>query len=100
MRKEFDISGMTCAACAARIERVVRKVDGVKEANVNLASERLTVDAENKCFPLIIAAVERAGFGAIPHKKNIEGVDKNEKKVRSMRLKLILSACFAIPLFC
>lgn len=99
LKKEYDISGMTCAACAARIERVVRKVDGVKEAHVNLASERLTVEAESKSFPLIVAAVERAGFGAVSHKKNAGAVDKNEKKVRSMRLKLILSSCFAIPLF-
>ncbi len=99
MRKEYDITGMTCAACAARIERVVRKVDGVQEAHVNLASERLTVEAENKSFPLIVAAVERAGFGAVSHKKNAGETDKNEKKVRSMRRKLILSACFTIPLF-
>lgn len=99
LKREYDISGMTCAACAARIERVVRRVDGVSAANVNLASERLTVEAENKSFPLVVAAVERAGFGATIHKKNMEETDKNAKKVRSMRLKLILSACFAIPLF-
>ncbi len=99
LKKEYDISGMTCAACAARIERVVRKVDGVKEAYVNLASERLTVEAESKSFPLIIAAVERAGFGAVSHKKNGGETDKNEKKVRAMRCKLLLSSCFTIPLF-
>lgn len=99
MRKEYDITGMTCAACAARIERVVRKVDGVNAANVNLASERLTVEAESKSFPLVVAAVERAGFGATIHKKNAEETDKNEKRVRSMRLKLILSCCFTVPLF-
>ena len=99
MKKEFDITGMTCAACAARIERVARKIEGVEQATVNLAAERLTVEASNDAFPKIIAAVERAGFGATPHKKNAENTDKNILKVRKMRRKLILSACFALPLF-
>ncbi len=99
MKKEYDISGMTCAACAARIERVVQKIDGVQEANVNLAAERLTVEGESNVFPAVVAAVERAGFGAIPHKKNSENLDKNVKKVRAMRRKLIFAACFAVPLF-
>ncbi len=99
MKKEFDISGMTCAACAARIERVTRKIEGVEQATVNLAAERLTVEASSDAFPEIIAAVERAGFGITPHKKNAENSDKNLLKVRKMRRKLILSACFALPLF-
>lgn len=99
MKKEYDISGMTCAACAARIERVVRKIEGVHEANVNLAAERLTVEGESTVFSAVVAAVERAGFGAIPHKKNAENIDKNTLKVRSMRRKLILAACFTLPLF-
>lgn len=99
MRKEFDITGMTCAACAARIERVVSKVVGVQSAQVNLAAERLTVDGDNNCFDAVVAAVERAGFGAIVHKKNQENTDKNALKLREMKIKLIFSLCFAVPLF-
>ncbi len=99
MKKEFDITGMTCAACAARIEKVVRRVKGVENAAVNLAAERLTVEAEGNVFSDVIAAVERAGFGAVPHKKNAANGDKNAQKVRLMRTKLILAACFAVPLF-
>ncbi len=100
MKKEFDIIGMTCAACSARIERVVRKVEGVREATVNLAAERMTVDAENSAtFSAVIAAVEKAGFGAKEHKKNSASFDKNARKVRAMKLKLIVSACFSLPLF-
>ncbi len=91
---------MTCAACSARIERVVRKVEGVREASVNLAAERLSVDAENgSVFSSVIAAVERAGFGAVEHKKNSQNLDKNALRVRTMKKKLILAACFSIPLF-
>jgi len=99
MKKEFDITGMTCAACAARIERVTRKIEGVQSANVNLAAERLTVEGESSVFSAVVAAIEKAGFGATPHKKNSENLDKNVKKVRSMRRKLIAAACFALPLF-
>ncbi len=99
MKREFDITGMTCAACAARIEKVVGRVKGVESALVNLAAERLTVEAENAAFPMVIAAVERAGFGAVLHKKNTQNTDKNAKKVRVMRTKLLLAAIFAIPLF-
>ncbi|MBQ4052329.1 MAG: copper-translocating P-type ATPase [Clostridia bacterium] len=91
---------MTCAACSARIERVVRKVPGVREATVNLAAERMTVDGENhSVFSAVIASVERAGFGATEHKKNSANVDKNAQKVRAMKTKLILAACFSLPLF-
>ena len=99
MKKEFDITGMTCAACAARIEKVTNRIEGVESAVVNLAAERLTVEAESSAFPAVIAAVERAGFGAVPHKKNAKNGDKNAERVRRMRQKLILAACFTVPLF-
>ncbi len=99
MKKEYDITGMTCAACAARIERVTRKIEGVASAHVNLAAERLTVEGESGAFHAVVAAVEKAGFGAVPHKKNTADLDKNAKKVRAMRRKLVAAACFAVPLF-
>ncbi|WP_237153356.1 heavy metal translocating P-type ATPase [Oryzibacter oryziterrae] len=63
--RSFNIEGMTCAACAARIERVLRKTPGVADARVNLALERADVAAIEGCeAETIIAAVERAGFTA------------------------------------
>lgn len=99
MKKEFDITGMTCAACAARIEKVTGRVPGVQSAVVNLAAERLTVEAEPAAFPAVVSAVEKAGFSAILRKKNTPKGDKNAQKVRAFRTKLIIAACFAIPLF-
>jgi Cu+-exporting ATPase len=59
------ISGMTCASCSARLEKVLAKVSGVLEASVNLATERATVKlARGTSAAALIAAVERAGFGA------------------------------------
>jgi Cu+-exporting ATPase len=61
----LDIEGMTCASCVNRIERYVRKVEGVEQANVNLATERATVVAATQVTAeRIIAAVSAAGYEA------------------------------------
>jgi Cu+-exporting ATPase len=61
----LDIEGMTCASCVNRIERYLRKVEGVREATVNLATERATVVAEpGVTVEALIAAVEAAGYEA------------------------------------
>ncbi len=93
MKKTFKISGMTCAACAARIERFVKKLDGVKEAGVNFAAESLTVDWEGLSVKDIEAAVVKAGYAF---------ADKNAKPKMShdkvMLIRLLLSLLFAVPL--
>jgi Cu+-exporting ATPase len=61
----LDIEGMTCASCVNRIERYLRKVDGIETANVNLATERATVVARPEVtVEQIVAAVEAAGYDA------------------------------------
>jgi len=61
----LDIEGMTCASCVNRIERYLRKVDGIEVANVNLATERATVVAKPEVtVEQILAAVEAAGYDA------------------------------------
>ncbi|WP_294129480.1 heavy metal translocating P-type ATPase [uncultured Clostridium sp.] len=64
MNNKFKISGMTCSACANRIEKVVSKMDGVKEANVNFATETLTVNYDDKVITKadIEQKVEKIGF--------------------------------------
>lgn len=93
MKKTFKISGMTCAACAARIERFVKKLDGVSAASVNFAAESLTVDFEKLGVKDIEAAVVKAGYAF---------ADKNAKPKmphdKVMLIRLILSLIFAIPL--
>ena len=107
MKKEcYLIKGMTCASCSSAVERVTRKMDGVKESQVNLATNRMTIEYdEEKLKPEdIIAKVERAGFGAeleIPEEIKKE---KEEEKLESehthheMKKRLIFSICFALPL--
>ncbi|MBD5146677.1 MAG: copper-translocating P-type ATPase [Ruminococcus sp.] len=93
MKKTFKISGMTCAACAARIERFVKKLDGVASASVNFAAESLTVDYEKIGVKEIEAAVVKAGYAF---------ADKNAKPKmphdKVMLIRLILSLVFAVPL--
>src|SRR5690606_38607693 len=74
--KTLKIEGMTCAACSNAVERVTKKLEGVTESNVNLATEKLniTFDESKVSIEDIKAAVEKAGYKAIS-----EGVTKTLK---------------------
>src|ERR1700692_4634556 len=65
---ELDVSGMTCGSCAARVQRALSRQSGVTEALVNYATGRATVELEPHALDAeqLIAAVERAGYGAAP----------------------------------
>ncbi len=72
MNKEtLQISGMTCAACAQRVEKAVGKVEGISEASVNFATEKLSVAYEEgrASLSVIKEAIEKAGYGVVEHKK-------------------------------
>lgn len=68
---EFDISGMTCGACAARVEKTLNRSDGVAAAGVNLATHRATVtfDPAATSPEALARAVEKAGYGASPRRE-------------------------------
>lgn len=100
MRK-FDISGMNCAACSARVEKAVSGLDGVDSCSVNLLTNSMDVsgtagDAE------IISAVKKAGYGASLHgnknKKQDDGGDNAKKEILRVRNLLIASLCFLVLL--
>ena len=77
MRLDFDVSGMTCAACSARVEKVASAVSGVTNVSVNLLAGKMQVEVENaECSKLIIEAVRNAGYGASIH----GNAKKNENK--------------------
>ena len=67
MEKSLKIEGMTCAACAKAVERVSKKLEGVTEANVNFATEKLNIsfDDTKVSIPDIQAAIEKAGYKAV-----------------------------------
>lgn len=104
MNKEtLKITGMTCAACSARIEKVVSKMEGVEQISVNLATEKATVsyDPSLTDISLIKARIEKTGYGAAEiQAKKIVDEDKlaKEKEIKTLWRKFIISASFAVPL--
>lgn len=71
-KESIKISGMTCAACAKRIEKAVGKMEGVSNATVNFATEKLSVEFDNQAatIPMIKETIEKAGYGVIEETKN------------------------------
>lgn len=103
-QKEYIIEGMSCASCAMTIENAVSKIPGVDKVSVNLATEIMTVEANDSVTPEDIAkVVDGVGYGARPRGKSVEEEleEKNEKKeahLRKMKRNLTISAIFAVPL--
>ena len=107
MKEKFDVMGMTCASCQAHVDKSVRKVDGVKDCNVNLLSENMEVEYdETKTNPQeIIAAVQKGGYDAKLQqatKQENAIVSTNKRKDEDLKKRkqdLIASFIFTIPLF-
>lgn len=97
---EFDITGMTCAACSSRIEKVLSKMDGISAANVNLALEKAVVEFNPTMvsIPDIIARVEKIGFGAHQKVESKETVDYREQHIKQQQRKFIVAALLSLPL--
>ena len=101
----YDITGMSCASCSAAVERVTRKMEGVQESNVNLATNKMTITYdESKVSPEdIIGRVEKAGFGAALEQIKEKEQEKEEKLEQEeaqhkIRQRVIGSIIFAVPL--
>ncbi len=96
---KFSVSGMTCAACSARVEKVAGGVPGVKKAEVNLLAGTMKVEADSSdCVDKIIKAVEAAGYrAAIPGKAAPAKTGGNEQLNR-MKKRLIISGAFLLVL--
>ncbi|MBX3063343.1 MAG: copper-translocating P-type ATPase [Anaerolineae bacterium] len=104
-QETMPISGMTCANCAATIERVVRKLPGIENATVNLANERLTVayDPKQLTHDEIVARIRKVGYD-VPVVGKDETLEDAEAKARAAELshqwrRLIVGVVFTIPLF-
>nr|WP_106782890.1 heavy metal translocating P-type ATPase [Lysinibacillus timonensis] len=99
-KADFDITGMTCAACATRIEKGLGKMDGVASANVNLALEKATIEFNPSEVTIadIIAKVEKLGYGAHQKQEDKEQEDYREKHIQDQQRKFIFSAILSLPL--
>lgn len=102
VNKTLKIQGMTCAACVRAVEKASKKIDGVTEANVNLATEKLKISYEEDkvTIPDIQDAIEKAGYKALDADDSFEQ-DKKIKELerKNMWNRFLISAVFSVPLF-
>lgn len=105
MNQKFNVTGMTCSACSAAVEKSVKKLEGIENVNVNLLSNSMTVHFDESLLDdsRIISAVEDAGYGASVFTHGAaptaqKAVDPVQEELKSMRHRLIVSFAFWIPL--
>lgn len=103
MTEQFAVTGMTCAACSAHVEKAVSKLSGVQSAPVNLMLGSMTVTYDEKAVTEgdIIAAVKAAGYGASSASQTDQGQLRRDQDAALRRRKkhLIWSVVFLVPLF-
>lgn len=103
IKEKYEITGMTCSSCSSHVEKAVKKIEGVKNVNVNLLSNNMIVEYDNSILDSdkVINAVENAGYGAILSD------NKNERKhvsedtnydTLNIKKRLVISICFLLPL--
>ncbi|MDQ9021481.1 heavy metal translocating P-type ATPase [Acinetobacter sichuanensis] len=98
---ELIIDGMTCASCVARVEKALKKVQGVQQANVNLATEQAWIQADGGVSSgALIQAVQKAGYDAkLLEQDNNQQQDKKETELHQLKRDLIISLILAVPVF-
>ena len=104
MKQKFDVTGMTCSACSAHVEKSVSKLEGVQCVNVNLLQNSMVVEYDDNALGTtdIIHAVESGGYGAsVQGETKMQEAPKNvaAEEMHHMKRRLIASFCFLIPLF-
>ncbi|TKC18335.1 copper-translocating P-type ATPase [Robertmurraya kyonggiensis] len=97
---EFIITGMTCAACSARIEKGLYKIDGVSNASVNLALESATVHFNPSMVSVseLIQQIQKLGYGAQIKDENKEKIDPREKELMQQKGKFLFSMLLSLPM--
>lgn len=112
MKKKFDVTGMTCSACSSRVEKCVRKLEGVQEVSVNLLTNSMQVEYKENVIQEqgIIDAVIHAGYGASVQGEKAEGqkgktagagkekANPVQEHIEYMKKRTIWSFLFLIPL--
>ncbi|WP_128425061.1 heavy metal translocating P-type ATPase [Gudongella oleilytica] len=101
-RETLLVEGMTCAACSARVEKMLGKVEGVVKVNVNLSTNKAIVDFPSGVVETsaLIAAVEKAGYKAQVQRESDVDKEKQmrEKEIKSLKTSFIISLILTAPL--
>lgn len=105
MKQEtYKITGMSCAACSSAVERVTRRIGGVQRSDVNLTTAKMQIEYDETLVTpeLIIAKIEKAGFGAELYvedkEKRRQEAAAQEEELRAAKRRVILAVVFAAPL--
>ena len=101
MTEKFNVTGMTCSACSAHVEKSVKKLNGVKSVNVNLLQNNMHVDFDETAVSVddIINAVVSGGYGAsVARKKQEKKDNKIDNEISNMKFRLIVSLVCLVPL--
>ncbi len=102
MKERFDVFGMTCSACSAHVEKSVRALEGVREANVNLLQNTMSVDFDEQVLTKngIIAAVRKAGYDAKAQSEEAAAPKQQagSDELHGMKTRLITSIVFLVLL--
>ena len=107
MKQKFDITGMSCAACSAHVEKAVRKLEGIRSADVSLMTNSMTADFDENLLSAetIIQAVKAAGYGAsLPARAGAKAEERRpddvlQQELTGMKRRFVWSLVFLLPLF-
>lgn len=99
-RAQFQITGMTCAACANRIEKGLSRLPGVASANVNLAMETARVEYSPSAVTVedMIRKVEQLGYQAFPKEQREDAKDRRQREIKRQTRRFVISAVLSLPL--
>src|SRR5699024_7381351 len=99
-KAEFDVLGMTCAACSSRIDKVLNKQEGIKSAAVNLTNETAVIEYNPGLIgeTEIVEVIQKLGYDAKEKANKEEKQSRKEKQIKQMQIKLIISALLSAPL--
>ena len=97
---ELDITGMTCAACSSRIEKVLNKTSGVEHATVNLTTENAMIEYNPNMIDekSLIDKIGNLGYGANKKRSNEEKISHKDQELKTMKWKVIIAAILSAPL--
>jgi len=99
----INIGGMSCAACAQRVEKSIKKLDGVIDASVNIATEKATVAFDPRTVKLsaIREEISKSGYKPLDDERpgaGDKGAERKQKEFATLRAKFIVAAAFSLPL--
>ncbi len=87
--KKYNVTGMSCAACSARVEKAVSSLEGVSACSVNLLTNSMTVEGDVK-DEIIIEAVKRAGYGVSGYERKVQNFDEQTGKLKKILVASII----------